>query len=116
MDNMNAPVLGPDEVIAELQVKGNPQKVVVDSLRVRGGGWAVQSIADRDAIPLKSRKEHITIVYVADTDLKYELVGGITNDKWTEYKVGGGTKIVGNRTVSLSAGKTFGRYVNSTLR
>ncbi|SFC80512.1 hypothetical protein SAMN05421780_11035 [Flexibacter flexilis DSM 6793] len=69
-------------LLSELQIKGNPKKVGVDSDRVRGGAWFVATIEERDAIPEDCRKEAATLCYVADHMQYYALFGGIENTHW----------------------------------
>lgn len=54
------------------------------------GGWrTVNTIAERDAIPVQRREELMVVTVIADGKA-YQLVGGIANDNWQSFSAGGG--------------------------
>lgn len=90
----NQSINGATVILAELEIKNNPDLAVVDSNRVRGGTHAVSSLTQRNSIPDTLRKSNITRCYVADTDTFYWLKGGIANSNWTEEVANGGSNTV----------------------
>ncbi|MBC7890837.1 MAG: hypothetical protein H7Y12_01375 [Sphingobacteriaceae bacterium] len=74
----------------EIEVKGNPDKAIVDSSRVRGGAWSVASLALRDTIPADLRLANVTRCWVIAEGKEYKWLGGaLTN--WQEVVAGGGS-------------------------
>jgi hypothetical protein len=59
----------------------------IDSLG-HGGFMSVRNKNTRNNIPTLRRKEGM-LVYVVETDSLYQLMGGITNSNWSQYKLGG---------------------------
>lgn len=91
----NQSINGATVILAELEIKNNPDLPVVDSNRVRGGTHAVSTLTERDTIPATLRKSNITRCYVAQTDKFYLLKNGIANNNWIEDNSGaGGTTTV----------------------
>lgn len=82
MPTFNQPIPGATTVIAELELRNNPDLPVVDASRVRGGGFAVDTVALRNGMPAALRKAGVSRCYVKETDTTYLLKGGILNDNW----------------------------------
>lgn len=90
MPNFNAPIPGATTVIAELELRNNPDLPVVDTTKVRGGAHYVTTLAERDLIPLSLRKRGTTRVYVGNEDKFYFLPQGIENYHWQVESGGNG--------------------------
>lgn len=86
----NQPINGATVILAELEIKNNPDLPVVDVNRVRGGTHAVSTLTERDNLPSTLRKANITRCYVAQTDKFYLLKNGIANTNWIEDNSGAG--------------------------
>lgn len=71
------------EVISEIVQKNNQDFPVADSNNLRGGFYSVNSIQDRDNIPISRRKEGM-LCYVIDQKEYYRLEG----DQWVKAKFG----------------------------
>lgn len=81
-------VPGATNILSELAIRNNPEAVVVDTSRVRGGSRYVDTLADRNNIPYDARVLRIMRCYVQETDKTYELRGGITDADWQEVAEG----------------------------
>lgn len=90
MPNFNAPIPGATTVIAELELRNNPDLPVVDTTKVRGGAHFVATNDQRDLIPLSLRKQGTTRAYVANEDKFYFLPQGIENYHWQVESGGNG--------------------------
>ncbi len=55
----------------------------------RGGHRTVQTLAERDAITMPRRKIGMLVTVVDDNYSMYQLIGGIENNNWTKYTIGG---------------------------
>ncbi len=75
------------ELISEIVQKNNGQFPLVDSNNIRGGIYSVNSISERDNIPLVRRKIGM-LCYVRDTDEYYRLV---SENTWDKAKFGSDT-------------------------
>lgn len=72
----------------------------------QGGFKAVQTIADRDAIPLE-RRENGMLCAVLENDTVYQLKGGIDNAFWTIFTTGaGGATTAADLSYSPTGGMT----------
>lgn len=73
------------EVIGELTQKNDKQFPIIDSNKIRGGIYQVQSIIERNNIPNERRKNGM-LCYVEQVDTYYKLEG----DKWVLAQLGSG--------------------------
>lgn len=112
MPNFNAPIPGATTVIAELELRNNPDLPVVDSSKVRGGAHYVATTEQRDLIPLSLRKQGTTRVYVGNEDKFYFLPQGIENYHWQVESGGNGVS-----TASMTADDRYllGRSPDGSL-
>lgn len=81
----------PIELIDTLKQKNNGSFGLVDSNDIIGGFYQVDYIIDRDNIPIVRRKERMLCSVKHDIDdisRIYQLVNGIQNVNWIEFKVG----------------------------
>ena len=73
------------EIIDTLGQKNNGKFPLVDSNDIRGGYYQVDTVEERNEIPLVRRKEGM-LCYVKN-DKIYQLVGGIGNEFWVNLNV-----------------------------
>lgn len=77
------------EIISTLGQKNNGEFGIVDSNDIIGGFYQADTLEERDSIPSMRRKEGM-FCWVGGTVKKvFQLVDGITNDNWIEFKFGG---------------------------
>ena len=77
------------EIISTLGQKNNGEFGIVDSNDIIGGFYQADTLEERDSIPSMRRKEGM-FCWVGGTVKKvFQLVDGITNDNWIEFKSGG---------------------------
>lgn len=74
-------------LIDTLKQKNNGKFPLIDSNDVKGGFYQADSIAERNSIPTERRKEGM-FCWVSTLKIVYQLVGGIENSNWTEFKSG----------------------------
>lgn len=72
------------ELISEIVQKNNQDFPLVDSNNIRGGIYTVNTIEERDSIPVRRRKEGM-LCYVVNDKQYYKLEG----ETWEEAKFGG---------------------------
>lgn len=82
--SFNTSIPGATTIIAELQINNNPDLAVVDAKFVRGGGFAVNTVAELNTYPTDLRKADVSRAYVRNAAKYYVLRGGVTNANWTE--------------------------------
>ena len=75
-------------VISELTQQNDAEFPILDDSKLRGGHRSVQTLTERQAIPMSFRKAGMT-VYVVSEDRTYQL--GIDLETWTEYNNSGGS-------------------------
>ena len=76
------------EIIGTLKQKNNGEFGLIDSNDIIGGFYQADTLDERDSIPEARRKEGM-FCWVGGTIKKvFQLVDGITNDCWTEFKSG----------------------------
>ena len=87
------------EIIGTLKQKNNGEFGLVDSNDVIGGFYQTDTLDERNSIPSTRRKEGMFCWVGSNVNKVFQLVGGITNDCWIEFKSGssdsGGTTIDG---------------------
>ena len=87
------------EIIGTLKQKNNGEFGLVDSNDVIGGFYQTDTLDERNSIPSTRRKEGMFCWVGRNVNKVFQLVGGITNDCWIEFKSGssdgGGTIIDG---------------------
>lgn len=77
------------EIISTLGQKNNGEFGIVDSNDIIGGFYQADTLEERDSIPNMRRKEGM-FCWVGGTIKKvFQLIDGITNDNWIEFKSGG---------------------------
>lgn len=69
------------KIIAELEQKNDGSFPIVDANNIRGGHYQVDTIAERDSIPIERRKEGM-LCSVKEDKTVYQLFGGLTNSYW----------------------------------
>lgn len=74
-------------LIDTLKQKNNGKFPLIDSNDVKGGFYQTDSITERNSIPTERRKEGM-FCWVSTLKIVYQLVGGIENSNWTEFKSG----------------------------
>lgn len=74
-------------LIDTLKQKNNGKFPLIDSNDVKGGFYQADSITERNSIPTERRKEGM-FCWVSTLKIVYQLVGGIENSNWTEFKSG----------------------------
>ena len=74
-------------LIDTLKQKNNGKFPLIDSNDVKGGFYQADSITERNSIPIERRKEGM-FCWVSTLKIVYQLVGGIENSNWTEFKSG----------------------------
>lgn len=72
-------------LIDTLKQKNNGKFPLIDSNDVRGGFYQADSITERNSIPTERRKEGM-FCWVSTLKIVYQLVDGIENSNWTEFK------------------------------
>lgn len=75
------------ELIGTLKQKNNGEFGLIDSNDIIGGFYQADTITERNSIPSQRRKEGM-FCWVTSEKLVYQLVDGITNDCWIEFKSG----------------------------
>ncbi len=91
-DNWGVNTPGYSEILSPLEIKNRPDQPVVDSRHVRGGGIAVETVADLASIPKSVLKKGVSVVYVAETGKRYEPVAIPANSDpviWALVEAGG---------------------------
>ena len=87
------------EIIGTLKQKNNGEFGLIDSNDVIGGFYQTDTLDERNSIPSTRRKEGMFCWVGSNVNKVFQLVGGITNDCWIEFKSGssdgGGTIIDG---------------------
>ena len=87
------------EIIGTLKQKNNGEFGLIDSNDVIGGFYQTDTLDERNSIPSTRRKEGMFCWVGGNVNKVFQLVGGITNDCWIEFKSGssdgGGTIIDG---------------------
>ena len=87
------------EIIGTLKQKNNGEFGLIDSNDVIGGFYQTDTLDERNSIPSTRRKEGMFCWVGSNVNKVFQLVGGITNDCWIEFKSGssdsGGTTIDG---------------------
>lgn len=87
------------EIIGTLKQKNNGEFGLIDSNDVIGGFYQTDTLDERNSIPSTRRKEGMFCWVGGNVNKVFQLVGGITNDYWIEFKSGssdgGGTIIDG---------------------
>lgn len=77
-------------IIDTLVQKNSGEFGIVDSNNIIGGFYQADTFEERDSIPLIRRKEGM-FCWVGGNDRKvYQLVGGLENTNWIEFKPGNG--------------------------
>ena len=74
-------------LIDTLKQKNNGKFPLIDSNDVRGGFYQADSITERNSIPTERRKEGM-FCWVSTLKIVYQLVDGIENSNWIEFKSG----------------------------
>lgn len=75
-------------IIDTLAQKNNGEFGIVDSNNIIGGFYQTDTLAERDSIPIARRKEGM-FCWVGGNEKKvYQLVDGIENTNWIEFKSG----------------------------
>jgi hypothetical protein len=101
-------------MIGKRSIKGNPY-----------GNQYYRTLAERNAHPLAYRKESVQLFFVEEDGKTYHLKGGITNQHWKEYFIGGGStslskelEVNGVNVGGISDGTTFplGTDIEEILR
>ena len=89
-------------IIDTLAQKNNGEFGIVDSNNIIGGFYQTDTLAERDSIPIARRKEGMFCWVGGNKKKVYQLVDGIENTNWIEFKSGtsdgsgsGGTTIDG---------------------
>lgn len=87
------------EIISTLKQKNNGEFGLIDSNDIIGGFYQADTLDERNSIPFTRRKEGMFCWVGSNVNKVFQLVGGITNDCWIEFKSGsssgGGTIIDG---------------------
>ena len=87
------------EIIGTLKQKNNGEFGLIDSNDIIGGFYQADTLDERNSIPFTRRKEGMFCWVGSNVNKVFQLVGGITNDCWIEFKSGssdgGGTIIDG---------------------
>lgn len=88
------------EIIGTLKQKNNGEFGLIDSNDIIGGFYQADTLDERNSIPFTRRKEGMFCWVGRNVNKVFQLVGGITNDCWIEFKSGssssgGGTIIDG---------------------
>lgn len=88
------------EIIGTLKQKNNGEFGLIDSNDIIGGFYQADTLDERNSIPFTRRKEGMFCWVGSNVNKVFQLVGGITNDCWIEFKSGysssgGGTTIDG---------------------
>ena len=87
------------EIISTLKQKNNGEFGLIDSNDIIGGFYQADTLDERNSIPFTRRKEGMFCWVGRNVNKVFQLVGGITNDCWIEFKSGssdsGGTTIDG---------------------
>ena len=79
------------EIISTLGQKNNGEFGIVDSNDIIGGFYQADTLEERDSIPSMRRKEGMFCWVGGTVKTIFQLVDGITNDNWIEFKSGSGT-------------------------
>ena len=87
------------EIISTLKQKNNGEFGLIDSNDIIGGFYQADTLDERNSIPFTRRKEGMFCWVGSNVNKVFQLVGGIANDCWIEFKSGssdsGGTTIDG---------------------
>ena len=87
------------EIIGTLKQKNNGEFGLIDSNDIIGGFYQADTLDERNSIPFTRRKEGMFCWVGSNVNKVFQLVGGIANDCWIEFKSGssdsGGTTIDG---------------------
>lgn len=76
------------EIIDTLKQKNNGTFGLVDSNDIIGGFYQTDNVTERNSIPLNRRKEGM-FCWVKEEKKVFQLVDGLTNECWIEFKSGG---------------------------
>lgn len=95
------------ELISEIVQKNNQQFPLVDSNNIRGGIYSVNTINERDNIPLERRKNGM-LCYVSQEEEYYKL----NNDTWETLTLGGvGIPIFDQELIDQNKDKLPEKYI-----
>lgn len=75
-------------IIDTLKQKNNGEFGIVDSNDIIGGFYQADTLEERNSIPQARRKEGMFCWVGGDTKTVFQLVGGLTDDCWIEFKSG----------------------------
>ena len=89
------------EIIDQLTQKNNGKFPIVDSNNVKGGYYQVNTLEERNNIPMERRKEGM-LCWVKNFST-YILSGGITNNNWQVFETSSGGSGSGSGNGSLVA-------------
>ena len=76
------------EIISTLKQKNNGKFGLIDSNDVIGGFYQTDTLDERDSIPSARRKEGMFCWVGGNVKKVFQLVDGLTNDCWIEFKSG----------------------------
>ena len=76
------------EIIGTLKQKNNGEFGLIDSNDIIGGFYQADTLDERNSIPFTRRKEGMFCWVGSNVNKVFQLVGGITNDCWIEFKSG----------------------------
>lgn len=76
------------EIISTLKQKNNGKFGLIDSNDVIGGFYQTDTLNERDSIPSARRKEGMFCWVGGNVKKVFQLVDGLTNDCWIEFKSG----------------------------
>lgn len=95
------------ELISEIVQKNNQKFPLVDSNNIRGGIYSVNTINERDNIPLERRKNGM-LCYVSEEEEYYKL----NNNTWETLTLGGvGIPIFDQELIDLNKDKLPEKYI-----
>lgn len=95
------------ELISEIVQKNNQQFPLVDSNNIRGGIYSVNTLIERDSIPLERRKNGM-LCYVSQEEEYYKL----NNDTWETLTLGGvGIPIFDQELIDQNKDKLPEKYI-----
>lgn len=78
------------------QLAPNGSFPVIDGNDIKGGFYIVDTIEERDSIPVANRKIGLPC-YVVDQNMYYRLRDGITNDCWDDWDLDNNGVIINNK-------------------
>lgn len=106
------------KILAEVTVGDNPDLAVADSHRIRGGTFALNTLAERDDLPPDLRKANVSRCWVEAEGKEYWLKGGITNAHWVVSMVANASGLVsvpGSATGGSSTNQNTTIYLESSV-